>query len=438
MDSNSATDPETHSELADLASYLSSRRQAILEGWRLAVLGDAGLETAAQISVLHFENLIPKILDKFEQRLRTASGRPPSPSEEQSSFEHGTHRWQEGYSIQEMVREWGHFQICVTDEIELYGLTRPGVPAHVPAFARRLWLMLCNEGISKSVEEFNRLQRSEAEGVFQDLQQAVTELRDLDRQRAEIWHEAAHDLRGNVGLVTTTTSILTEAGVPETLRTRAFTLLQSNVTSLQSLLEDLLSLARLEAGREELQLQTFDASALLQDMGATLGLLAQEKGLYLHTDGPESLIVEGDPAKIRRILQNLTLNALKYTEHGGITLSWGTTRERDIERWLIRVRDTGPGMPFAPGGPVTAELREATRTSKKVEERAGKKDVEPVTFFPPAFLPDGFQRPGEGVGLLIVKRLCELLQATIEVASAPGEGTVFQVVLPRDYGRSER
>jgi signal transduction histidine kinase len=266
----------------------------------------------------------------------------------------------------------------------------------------------------------------------------LSELRDLDRQRAEIWHEAAHDLRGNVGLVTTTTSILTEDGIPDTLRTRAFTLLQANVTSLQSLLEDLLSLARLEAGREELQLQTFDASVLLQDLSATFELLAQEKGLYLQTEGPESLVVQVDPAKIRRILQNLTLNALKYTEHGGITLSWGTTRERDIDRWLFRVRDTGPGMPFAPGGPVTAELREATRTSKKVEDRAGSKDVEPVSFFPPAFLPDGFQRPGEGVGLLIVKRLCELLQATIEVASAPGEGTVFQVVLPRDYERSSR
>lgn len=436
MDNNLRTDPETYSELADLASYLSSRRQAILDNWRLAVLADSGVETASKISVLHFENLIPQILDEYEKRLRTASGRPPSPTEEEHSFEHGTHRWQEGYSIQEMVREWGHFQLCVTDELEHYDLTRPGIPSEVPMFARRLWLMLCNEGISKSVEEFNRLQRSEAEGVFQDLQRAVTELRELDRQRAEIWHEAAHDLRGNVGLVTTTTSILTETGVPDGLRTRAFTLLQSNVTSLQSLLEDLLSLARLEAGREELQLQTFDASTLLQDQAATLELLAQEKGLYLQTDGPESLIVQGDPAKVRRILQNLTLNALKYTQDGGITLSWGTTRERDIERWLIRVRDTGPGMPFAPGGPVTAELREATRTSKKVEIRSEKKDVEPVTFFPPAFLPDGFQRPGEGVGLLIVKRLCELLQATIEVASAPGEGTVFQVVLPRDYGRS--
>ena len=438
MDSTLTTDPKTHGELADLASYLSSRRQGILDNWRRASLADPNLETASKISVLHFENLIPLILDKYEKRLRTASGRPQSPDEEEYSFEHGTHRWQEGYSIQEMVREWGHFQLCVTDELERYELTRPGVPAEVPAFARRLWLMLCNEGIAKSVEEFNRLQRSEAEGVFQDLQRAVAEIRDLDRQRAEIWHEAAHDLRGNVGLVTTTTSILTEDGIPDTLRTRAFTLLQANVNSLQNLLEDLLSLARLEAGREELQLQTFDASDLLQDLGATFELLAQEKGLSLHTEGPESLVVEGDPAKIRRILQNLTLNALKYTERGGITLSWGTTREKDIERWLIRVRDTGPGMPFAPGGPVTIELREATRTSKKVEQRSDSKDVEPVPFFPPAFLPDGFQRPGEGVGLLIVKRLCELLQATIEVASAPGEGTVFQVVLPRDYGRPER
>ena len=64
--------------------------------------------------------------------------------------------------------------------------------------------------------------------------------------------------------------------------------------------------------------------------------------------------------------------------------------------------------------------------------------MEPVPFFPPTSLPEGFQRPCEGVGFLIVKRLCELLQATIEVASALGAGTVFQVVLPRDYGRSER
>jgi hypothetical protein len=157
MDSIPTTEPETYSELADLASYLSSRRQAILDNWRRAALADPDLETASKLSVLHFENLIPQILDEYEKRLRTACGRPPSRTEEEHSFGHGTHRWQEGYSIQEMVREWGHFQLCVTDELERYGLTRPGVSAEVLAFARRLWLMLCNEGISKSVEEFNRL-----------------------------------------------------------------------------------------------------------------------------------------------------------------------------------------------------------------------------------------------------------------------------------------
>lgn len=429
--------PETLGHhLAYLAAYLHSHRQAILDAWRAVVLADPALETASKISALHFEDIAPQILDSFERRLRTA-GEEWTKSEEEKSFEHGGHRWQEGYSLREMVREWGHFQACVMEELEQYGRTQAGGPPGVLPFARKLWLKVCTDGVSNSVDEFSRLQKQEAEGVFRDLQRAVTEIQSLDRQRAALWHEAAHDLRGNVGLVTSTTSLLTEAGVPDGLRAKAFTLLQSSVDSLQHLLEDLLGLARLEAGREALHVQTFDAGELLRSTCEALELLARDKGLYLKTEGPESLPVEGDPAKLRRILQNLTLNALKYTREGGITITWGPTQERDIDRWLIRIQDTGPGMPAGPGGALSKGLLEATKSATEVEERADSPDVEPAPKVPPSALEAGFgpQRPGEGIGLLIVKRLCELLHAALEVTSEPGKGTVFQVVLPRDYGR---
>lgn len=429
--------PEALASLAVLAEHLHSRRQSILDAWRGVVLEDPELQTPSRISVLHFEDIAPQILDNFEQRLRTADDQPKRNSEEESSLEHGAHRWQEGYSLREMVREWGHFQACVLEEIEQFGQTGDGLRPDVLPFARKLWLKVCTEGISSSVEEFDRLQRAEAEGVFQDLHQAIMDLESLDRQRAALWHEAAHDLRGNVGLVTTTTSLLTEAGVPDGLGGRALTLLQASVDSLQNLLEDLLSLARLEAGREALYLETFDAGAFLRHLCSTLEVLAKDKGLYLKTDGPPSFVVEGDSAKLQRILQNLILNALKYTRSGGIIIAWGPTRESDIERWRVRIWDTGPGMPAGPGGPLTAEVQQATSTARKVEDRAESEDVEPVPDVLASSLdaPPGPQRPGEGIGLLIVKRLCELLHAGLEISSRPGEGTVVQVVLPRDYGR---
>jgi signal transduction histidine kinase len=146
--------------------------------------------------------------------------------------------------------------------------------------------------------------------------------------------------------------------------------------------------------------------------------------------------VEGDAAKIQRIFQNLALNAVKYTERGEVTIGWGPTRESDIDRWLIRIEDTGPGMPATPGGPLAEGLREGTAAAKKTEVFAGSPDVEPVPAVDPSRPDASFQRPGEGIGLLIVKRLCELLQASLEIGSEPGRGTVVQVVLPRRYARA--
>jgi signal transduction histidine kinase len=432
---NPQPDLETLEHLDALASYLRSRREAVLEIWRAVVLADPKLETAANTSLVHFENIVPRIFDSFERALRLASDRPLSPSEMEKFSDHGSHRWQQGYSLREVVREWGHFQLCVLAEIERFG-EQPGVRQDAVAFARRLWLELCNEGIADSIEQFIELQQTEAEGLFLDLQRAVTDLRDLDRKRAEVWHEAAHDLRGNVGLVTSSASILTEEEVPERLRARAFSLLQTSVGSLLELLEDLLSLARLEAGREKLQLQTLDAGALLQSLCATLEPRSAEKGLSLRTEGPERLMVEGDAAKIQRIFQNLALNALKYTEQGEITISWGPTQETDIDRWRFSIQDTGPGMPGTPGGPLAEGLREATEAAKKTEIFSESPDIEPVPPVDPSPPPTPFQKPGEGVGLLIVKRLCELLQASLEIASTPGEGTVVQVVLPGRYVRT--
>jgi signal transduction histidine kinase len=306
------------------------------------------------------------------------------------------------------------------------------------ATARRLWAEVCGEGISESVAQYAKLQQAEAEGHLLDLQQALGQLKELDRRRAESWHEAAHDLRGNVGLVTTTTSILADPKAPEPLRAKAVAILQSSVSSLHQLLQDLMSLARLEAGREHRVVAPFDAAALFRNLGESLQPLAQERGLFLEVGGPEPFPVEGDATKVQRIVQNLALNALGYTVQGGVRLAWAESRESDVERWLIRIEDTGPGLHFAPGSPMVRNLKEGTDLAREVEEDAPPgAPVEPVagSSSSPALpeVPPAYRPPGEGIGLSIVKRLCELLEAGLEVSTEAGKGTTFQVSLPRRY-----
>jgi signal transduction histidine kinase len=220
-------------------------------------------------------------------------------------------------------------------------------------------------------------------------------------------------------------------------REKFLRILQRNVASLYSLLEDVMGLARLQAGHERREVKAFDAAAVLTELCERMHPIAAERGLFLKTDGPDTLAVEGDSVKVQRIAQNLLLNALKYTVQGGVTVSWGDSRQNDVDRWMLCVTDTGPGFHAGPGAPIAAALEQATEEARHVDEvaKSGSDettddsrqtealDVRPVN-----------QEGGEGIGLSIVKRLCELLDASIELDSSIDVGTTVRVVFPRSYG----
>lgn len=416
--------------LSALATHLSSRKEAILEEWEAALRADLALATANTLSRKQLRDLIPALLERFERTLRGEEV-----DLQEKAREHGSHRWQQGFSLRGLVREWGHLQHCVFKEIERYAAAHPGLDIVAMVQAFRTWLDLSNESLADTTERYAELREIEAEGVLADLRSALDRLKQLDSERATILHEAAHDLRGNVGLVSTTAAILGEQDVPEALRSKAFTVLQESVGFLGSLFEELMSLARLEAGREQRNLAPFDAAVHLRKWCSALEPVAVQRGLFLRVEGPVTLPVEGDAAKVRRIVQNLILNAIRYTHRGGVTITWGESLEKDVERWRIRIQDTGPGFRPAPASPLAEELREATGIALEAERNDPGSGVEPVPETTlPARASEAAQAPGEGIGLLIVKRLCELLDAGVELAST-SEGTVFQVVLPRWYSK---
>jgi signal transduction histidine kinase len=160
----------------------------------------------------------------------------------------------------------------------------------------------------------------------------------------------------------------------------------------------------------------------------------------LRYEGPDALTVVGDAVKTRRIAQNLVLNAVKYTHRGGVIVTCGKGSAKDAARWFFTVNDTGPGFDAGPGSELAGALEVATEQSRQVnaDSRTGTvTHADTASNVPAATRSDvrapPQQQPGEGIGLSIVKRLCELLNASVEMESTAGMGTAFRILLPLSY-----
>ena len=79
-------------------------------------------------------------------------------------------RWQQGYQLRELIREWGHLQICVADELERYAASHPDLEPSVMPTARRAWAQLCADGVTDSATQYWRLHQTESAGHVNDLE----------------------------------------------------------------------------------------------------------------------------------------------------------------------------------------------------------------------------------------------------------------------------
>lgn len=428
--------------MAGLAAHLGNQRKAILKAWRDATEDAPGVSIASSLTTLQFNDHIPGVLDAYNRILNawpdSASAGSQVKKKEQI-IEHGLQRWQQGYRLRDLTREWGHLHQCMSAELEVYAQATPDLDAAVMPAARQAWSKLCWDGISDSSTQYWQLNQAEAVGHARMLEQALSTLHEIDRNRAAAWRETAHDLQGSLSLVTLASSVLERSDLPEPTRHKFSELMQRGVTSLHDMLLDFMSLARLDAGLEHRNLVKFDAATLLTDFCTTSQPLAKAHGLFLKMHGPASLPVEGDPAKVQRILQNLILNALKFTERGGVTVVWNPVADALTDNWMFCVQDTGPGLDDdSDAAPLAHQIHEATKTAQAAEEShpeaATSADVPAAPTLPSLSDPPPVSEiPGEGVGLSIVKRLCELLNASLELETSPGKGTTFRVILPRRY-----
>ncbi len=425
-------------QLNIFCDYLATRRNAILAAWRKESEIDPRQTTARSLTRAQFNDHVPELLDAFERKLRARPGgiaaAKADEKKKDEGIKHGLHRWQQGYRLQEYTQELANLQLCLFDELQAFATQNPEFESDTLLEVSREMILLVSDATTESTAQYERMQQAEAAGRIGDLKNALASINEIEQRRAALIHQAVHDLNNDATGVSLTVNVLSRDGITDAAR-RGFTAsLGRGVEAITVMLGELMELARLEAGQEKREISDFDASTLIHELAEINLAEAQERGLFLKANGPAEFPVEGDCLRVRRLLQNLLKNGLRYTEHGGVTLSWG----EEQENWWFMVEDTGCGMASAQAAEMVMGLKEATASARESDEKAAEASGESAQVLTPSE-PDNAtvitpkQKPGEGIGLSIVKRLCELLDASLEMSSSVEIGTTFRVVLPRRY-----
>lgn len=389
------------SALESLADFIFKKKDVILDEWMKTVKRSNQKSPLSSFSHKKFLNDLPLFLVEFRNELRFEKSYVS-----QIAKQHGEQRWEHGIDLRELNYEWRVLHLllmeCIYESRESISINHSSLHE-----AQRRLAKLIHKGIRLSTERYFKLRMLEAEGQLQDLQSVVDEHDELMAQRGRSLQGASHDMKGSMHVLRMSIQLLSRKefdSETEDLIKR----LSMAADGLHQLLKNLIDLSRLEAGGEELEIERFDAAELLQSLCNSLETMADQKNLKLRTKGPSSLTVRGDRLKIQRVVQNLLLNSLKYTEEGFIEVTWERMPD---ENWQVIVSDTGPGF-----GSSKEFLHKQYET--KATDMNNSTDI---------------KMHSEGIGLMIVRRLCNIMDAVLEMESEPGEGTVFTINFPADY-----
>jgi CheY-like chemotaxis protein/CHASE3 domain sensor protein len=265
-----------------------------------------------------------------------------------------------------------------------------------------------NERLNQQTVLLER-QKSDLLGAQATLATKNVELQQANRHKSEFLANMSHELRTplNSSLILAKLLADNKSGNLNEEQVRFASSIYAAGNDLLNLINDILDLSKVEAGRLEVHAEPVGVARLVEGLMQTFQPIAMQKGLKLSatfaSDAPERL--HTDPQRLEQILKNLLSNALKFTERGEVTL---TVLARGDARAAFAVKDTGLG--------IAREQHELIfQPFKQIDSGANRR------------------YSGTGLGLSISRDLARLLGGDIEVDSQHGRGSVFTLVVPRDY-----
>ena len=252
-------------------------------------------------------------------------------------------------------------------------------------------------------------QNQELENQRQQIQIQNVELTEAARLKSQFLATMSHELRTPLNAIMGFSQLL--------LRQKSLTPNQiemtqriiANGSNLLTLINDILDLSKIEAGRLELKLEHFSLVNLLGGTIAELRSLAEQKDLNLYSNfNLRDPVIVNDSFRVRQILANLISNALKFTDEGEVEIRvW----EISADRIAITVRDTGIGI-------ATENLEHIFEEFRQLDQTIARR------------------HPGTGLGLAITRWLVDMMQGSISIESELNRGSTFRVEIPREVKRS--
>jgi signal transduction histidine kinase len=240
--------------------------------------------------------------------------------------------------------------------------------------------------------------------LFHEIEEKSRELELASRHKSQFLANMSHELRTPLNAILGYSELILDdiyGEVPEKARA-ALERVQSNGKHLLGLINDVLDLAKIEAGRLTLSLADYSMNEVVASVVASVEALAAEKHLALKVEMPPDLpIGHGDEQRIRQVLLNLASNAIKFTDAGEVTLKASLVDGA----FQVSVSDTGPGISPEDQAKLFQDFQQADDSSTR-------------------------KKGGTGLGLAISKRFIDLHGGRIWVESMPGQGSTFTFELP--------
>ena len=245
-----------------------------------------------------------------------------------------------------------------------------------------------------------------------ELAQANMALYESNRLKSDFLATMSHELRTPLHSILGFSDLLLQAVELTDKQQRWVRNIRTSGAQLLDLINDILELARIEAGKLEVHPEEFDVGDLLERTSTALRPLAEKKNLDLRINAAENMpLVFQDPGKLQQILSNLLSNAIKFTPEGGRVEAFVLSEKDEL---VLTVSDTGVGIAPEDQEVIFDKFRQAT--------------ANPLTR----------EHEGTGLGLSIVRELAKLLGGDVTLQSELGRGSTFIVRLPRRIGSSVR